>query len=291
MSERWPDDGAELDLGTVAHDDLLLDALGRGGAESDGDDLTAMLAAWRDDVAAGVDELEWVAGTPDPDHAQVRPDAPPAPALAPIRPLPLRRRALRLAAAVAAALVLVTGLGIGSRDAGPASPLWSLTKVLHPERAEVRVVEETIARAREAAAAGRFEEARQLVDQARRELAGVGDPAEAARLLAELDAVLGDLTIPACPTWPRCAASTPPPTPLTPPATTSPSGGPASTRPPTPRPAAPRPPTPKPTSKPTPASGGNLLPSLPELPLPTEPKPRPSVSLPELPLPTVDLIG
>ncbi|MGC5019293.1 anti-sigma-D factor RsdA [Micromonospora sp. DT47] len=293
MSERWPDGGEELDLTTVAHDDLLLDALGRGETETDADGLPAMLAAWRADVVADetdadVDGTEVLAVGTGVDRRvdRVRADTPAGPVLASARSRPLRRRALRLAAAVVAALVLATGLGVGSRTAGPSSPLWSLTKVLHPERAEVRAVEDTIDRARDAVAAGRFEEARQLIDQARRDLTRITDPADVARLRADIDAVLRDLAAAACPTWPGCATSPALPTP-SPAAPTA--GGPDATGTPAPRTTAP---APRPAAPaPSPTSGSHLLPSLPGLPLPPAPSPSLLPPLPGLPLPTGDLLG
>ncbi|MER6594493.1 anti-sigma-D factor RsdA, partial [Micromonospora purpureochromogenes] len=204
MTRHEPDSGEQLDLGTVTRDDLLLDALGRGEEGADGDDLAAMLAAWRADVTADVEEtgtsdslpavgthaggrggLDLRSGPYDARAGRVRPRRP-------------RPWALRLAAAVAAVLVLATGLGVGSKNAGPTSPLWSLTKVLHPEQAAVRTVEQSIARARDAVAAGRLDNARHWVDQAQQDLTSVTDPADAARLRAEIDAVLRDLAAASC---------------------------------------------------------------------------------------------
>ncbi|MBQ0897664.1 hypothetical protein KBX37_32225, partial [Micromonospora sp. U56] len=168
---------------------------------------------------------------------------------------------------------------------GPTSPLWSLTKVLHPEQAAVRTVEQSIARARDAVAAGRLDDARHWVDQAQQDLTSVTDPADAARLRAEIDAVLRDLAAASCPGWPRCA----PPAPPAPAAsTTSSPSAPA----PAPPPTAPASPSARPS--PRPSSGSGLLPSLPSLPkLPLPPAPSPSLlpPLPELPLPTGDLLG
>ncbi|WP_225853501.1 hypothetical protein [Micromonospora sp. AMSO31t] len=285
MSERWPDGGEDPDLTTVAHDDLLLDVLGGGGGwEADVDGLTAMLAAWRADLTADEENAD-MTGThglhsrTDVHYPVDRVGADTAsghfPASAPSRPF--MRRALRLAAAVAAALVLVTALGVGSRNAGPNSPLWPLTKVLHPERADVRDAERTIARARAAVEARRFEEARQLIGQAQQDLTRITDVAEAARLRADIDAVLDHLTAQAsCPTLPQCA-SIPTPSPVT--STASPQAtrgqAPGTTT------SAPRPAAPTPSSN----SRSRPLPPTPELPLP--PTPTPSVLLP---LPTGDLV-
>ncbi|MFC4017114.1 hypothetical protein ACFOW4_04040 [Micromonospora sp. GCM10011542] len=280
MSERRRDD-EELDLAVVARDDATLDALGRDEAVADGDLLTEMLTAWRAEVVADTADADtriYAVGTSGGrDHVDL-----PAPALpsatGPARSRPPRRRAWRLAAAVIAALVLATGLGVGSRNAGPTSPLWSLTRVLYPERADVSSVEYTIAQARDAAAAGRLDEARQLIEQARRELARVTDPTDAARLRAEIDAVLRDLAIPACPTWPRCGTA--PASPALPPAASTPAGP----RPSSPAPRTTAPARPPAAPAPSPSTRPELLPSLPGLPPP--PLPGPSV-LPSLPSPSV----
>ncbi|MEV4489874.1 hypothetical protein AB0K04_07155 [Micromonospora coxensis] len=334
MNERRGGDGEELDLTTIAGDDLLLDALGRGRRQPDGDEVGAMLVAWRDDLTTGTDDdrhdtpatecpaVPTRADTPTPDDTDtpehpalpvragtrapdgtdmpaaerparpVRADSPApdvTPAVAPARRRPLRRAGLRLAAAVVAALVVATGIGIGSRDAGPSSPLWSLTKVLHPERAQIRVIEDTIDRAREAVAAERFDEATQLIDQARRDLARVGDPAEADRLRADLDRLQAEIdaaqreaSAPPCPAWPQCATAPPPSASRTP--APAPPGR---TGTPTPRATAGQPPAaPSPSSPASPSSDGGILPPLPSLPLPTV-----LPSLPGLPLPSVDLPG
>ncbi|MEV0809315.1 anti-sigma-D factor RsdA [Micromonospora sp. NPDC050200] len=287
-SGHGPDGGEELDLTPVTRDDLLLDALGRGEEGTDDDTLASMLAAWQADLTADVDgvgasSVLLAVGT-DTDRrvGRVGGDLPAAAGRARSRrPGPW---VLRLAAAVAAVMVLATGLGVGSRNAGPTSPLWSLTKVLHPEQAAVRTVEDTIGRAREAVAAGRLDEARQLVDQAQRELVPVTDPADVTRLRAEIDAVLRDLAAPGCPTWPQCA--TPPA--LTPAASTT-TGSPRGTP-------SPAPPATRPASPPAePTSRTDPLPSLPRLPLPPAPSPSvlsplPGLPLPGLPLPTGGLL-
>ncbi|MFC4147367.1 anti-sigma-D factor RsdA [Micromonospora mangrovi] len=333
MSERWPDGGGEeLDPGVIAHDDLLLDALGRGGPVVEPDDVTALLAAWHADVTAGDDTVTplsdtvtrpsdgvddtatWVgAAAPHtldpapralgvdarPGVAHVRAGTPDRPAR--LRPArggagrggpgrrPFGRRAARLAATALAALVLVAGLGVGTRNAGPASPLWALTKVLHPERAEVLAIEHTIGEARAAVAAGRFDDARQLIDRAARDLARVTDPTDVARLRAEIDGVRRDLAaVDGCPTWPRCASTSPVPTRPSP--ATSAAGTPAVTHPPRPRTTAPRPVPAAPAPAPSPTSSSGSGP-LPPLPLPSVLGPSVLPSLPGLPLPTGDLLG
>ncbi|TDB76753.1 anti-sigma-D factor RsdA [Micromonospora sp. KC723] len=179
MREHRPDGGEELDLATIARDDRLLDALGRGEPVPAGDDLASMLAAWHADLGA------------DPQEAP--PAVDPWAATPAATPARLGGRFLRVAAAVVALAALAVGLGVASRTAGPGSPLWSLTRVLYPGQAEVRSVEDSLVRARAAVDSGQLDNARQLVDRARGDLPAIDDPATTARLGAELDAVHRDL--------------------------------------------------------------------------------------------------
>ncbi|MEU5948466.1 anti-sigma-D factor RsdA [Micromonospora sp. NPDC047465] len=273
MSEQTRYGGEELDLATIARDDELLDALGRGEPGPAGDDLAAMLAAWRDEVADG-DALRPDA---DDDHG-LRPIAGGGHTFRPAveaasarraRSAVLGRGVLRLAAAViAVVVVLSTGLGVGSRHAGPSSPLWSLTRVLYPEQADVRLVEHTIQRARTAATAGRVDEARALVEEARTELTAIDDPAAVRRLSAELDSLQHALLDPV-------ATPGAPSTDPVPPAPTGDGG---------PTPASPAPPQPG-RSGPDPSPAPGLAVPLPELPgLPSlRPEPVPPTRVPVLP--------
>lgn len=271
MTGRTPGDGDEaMDLGTIARDDALLDALGRGEPAPDDDALAGLLAAWRSDLAE--------------EPTGVRPAAPDVAEEVPARPAVRRPRpwTLRLAAAAFALLALVSGLGISSRDAGPGSPLWSLTKLLHPQQAEERGIEDTIDRARAALDAGRLDDADALIAQARRDLARVEDPAAVTRLGAALDVLARDLAAARGVTAPPSAAPA-----GTAPATPVPTAVPSPTRTGTPRPGpatsagSPRPGT---SSSPAPADSP-LLP-LPRLPLPSV---SVSVSVPGLPLPGLPL--
>ncbi|MEU2614733.1 hypothetical protein ABZ570_24585 [Micromonospora sp. NPDC007271] len=288
MRRRTPGGGEEaMDLEVLARDDMLLDALGHGEAAPTDDDLAVLLAAWRADLADGA-----------PEPANLRPPAPngDAPAV-PLRPAgrSLRPRpwALRLAAAGVALLALVSGLGIGSRSAEPGSPLWSLTKLLYPQQAEVRVVEQTIAEARAALAAGRLDHARQLADQAHGELTAVTDPSAVDRLRGELDALSAELTGTSTTVAQTAAPSSPAPT-LRP--TGSPSRPSAATSAPGPAPSRPGTPPAEPSGSPSRAQSP-LLP-LPQLPLPLPSSPLPSSPLfspplsprPKQPLPTGDLL-
>ncbi|MGC1213408.1 MAG: hypothetical protein WA890_19330, partial [Micromonospora sp.] len=204
MTQRTPGGGDEaMDLEILARDDVLLDALGRGEEPPVDDDLATMLAAWHADIADGAPEPTAVRQPAPTAAAPVEAPAPLRPA--PRRPLRSRPWAVRLAAAVVAVAALTAGLGISSRTAGPTSPLWSLTKLLYPQQAEVRMVEDTIAQARAALAAGRLDAAQHFVDEARGALSGIDDPGTRDRLGSELDALAGRITA-------ARAAATPAPT-------------------------------------------------------------------------------
>lgn len=277
MTERTPaGDEQPMDLAPVAGDDLLLDALGRGDEPPAGDGLAVMLGAWRAEVDA--DEAA-PTGDVEPIRTAVAALGDPEPGRDPDRTRRswwVGRQAPRLAAAAIAIVGLTTGLAVGSQHAGPTSPLWSLTKVLYPEQAEVRGVEYTIDRARSALAAGRFDEARALIDDARSHLPRIADPATAARLGAELDALSRELP-----------AATPAPPPANQPTPPTPSSGPVATS----GPAA----TEAPAPAPPPASGRNDQPPIIPVPsLPPPPAPIPSLlptPLPGLSLPTGPLLG
>lgn len=275
MSERRSDDGEQLDLATISRDDQLLDAIARGERAPDGDDLAMMLAAWHGELGDGGSDADSDARTVDDrprrNHRRVRARRSPL----------LGRRILRLAAAALAVVALATGLGAGSRSAGPTSPLWSLTKVLHPQQAQVREVEHTMERARAAAAEGQLDEARELLHQAGGELSDVRDPAAVTRLRAELDALLGELTLAVTP-------PSPPGLPIQPTPTTPSLGTPTATRPPGTRsmPAAPE--TSVPSRRTSPLEDLPLPPP-PSLPAPL-PIPPVRETLPALPLPTGGLL-
>ncbi|MDO3705034.1 anti-sigma-D factor RsdA [Micromonospora sp. C28SCA-DRY-2] len=267
MTEQRPQGGDELDLATIARDDQLLDALGRGEPAPAGDDVAAMLAAWRADLDNADDE------------PVLRPAVQPPPAAPASRPAAFGQRVLRLAAAVVVLVAIATALGVASRTAGPSSPLWSLTKVLHPQQAQVRTVEDTIDRARVALSAGRLAEAAQLVEQARDDLAGVDDRALATRLRAELDALHRELL----------AALTPPPAPATAAPAPAPTDG-GSAPPAAPGPVGSPPPASPPAAGEPDPPRVLPLPSLPTL-LPSEGLPPLLPSLPGLPLPTGNPLG
>ncbi|WP_426511336.1 hypothetical protein ACPPVO_12350 [Dactylosporangium sp. McL0621] len=190
----------------------------------------------------------------------------------------------RTFAAVAAALVILAGLAVGAERSGPNGPLWPLTQVLYPEQAHARAAEQAIAEAADAIAAGRYDDARRLLDTAANEAAQVDNPGTRQRLLDRIADLRSQLPPPAPAAATPSATSAPPPTteaaPDTPTpapgATTAggnPGGGGGATN--------------------TPGNGGDgqiipglptqIVPTGPVLPLPTQILP----SVPGLPLPTL----
>lgn len=164
-------------------DDQLLDLLGRGdlpeGVPDEVDQLDGLgtaLAAWRRDVAADIPvsalDLE----------ALEEPAAPTVMAR-------WRRRLL----AAGAALALAGGGGAvaaAAAGAGPDSPLWPITQLIYPDRAESRVaelqVEELVERARAAADDQRYDDAAHLLEEAEPLIARVLAPADQERLQDEI---------------------------------------------------------------------------------------------------------
>ncbi|MFB9237569.1 hypothetical protein ACFFWC_18770 [Plantactinospora siamensis] len=316
MNEHIPTgDGQPVEPMTLTEDDLLLDALGSGGEPPADDPVAALLSAWRAELDADgtldTDGTLDADGTLDTDG--MPPSAPaatepgaggragegPTGSTGPTRggaavPSPRRRTGpgragparwrRRSAVAVAAAVVAVSGLGlaVGSHRAGPTSPLWTLTRLLYPQEAQVRDVEYTLDRAEAALAAGRYGEARGLLDKAAAQLPGLSDRAAAARLAERLAALRRRLPaeppVPGSPAGPSAAPR--------PSAARSASGGtPRATNPPSAAPHAP------PSGRGRTPSPGPLLP-LPSLP--ASPGPVPSLlptQLPKLPLPTGRLLG
>jgi len=250
-------------LDVLHADDLLLDALGRGGNAPAGDDIAALLAAWRTDLA-------------DDDEPADEP-------IAEVIPITRarRRRGVRLGVAAAVVAVVMGGTGVAAAQAGPGSPLWPITHVVNPDRVALMDAESAIADARKAATQGHTADAQRLVERAATLVSKVRDPRDAARLRAELDDVrrlLGTVTAPGGPagTGPTAGVS---PTPGTTPApgSTPGGGGPA--------------PTPGPTGGGggggSGGGGGGGGPT-PVLPIPTLPLPTPSLPLP---LPTLPILG
>ncbi len=193
--------------------------------------------------------------------------------------------------AVAASLVLIAALGgvlVAALHATPGSPLWPISQILNPQRADVLTAQDTLDKARTAIAQHRYADAGRLLDLAQAQISRVRDPQDAARLRAELEALRlqlaelmnGTPTAPLAPTAPATPVPTQPPgaggsqgggggQPGHGP-TTGGGGG-------------------QPGHGPTTGGGGGLVPGLPlpSLPLPSLPVPVPS--LPHLPLPSLPL--
>lgn len=249
-----------VSVAQIAADDRLLDALGRGEPIEDDlatDPAAAMLAAWRDDL-----DLSW-------DEAVD--DAPEEPAPLPAGDPQRKRRLVQAILGAAAAAVFALGLAITAHQAEPGSVLWPVSKVVYPQRAEVKAAEKAIADARAALAEGRPADARSLLATAAEHIARIDDRGTAERLRAEVDALLSTLD---ATTAPPPAAATPAPGTSTPPPApgTSQPGSSGGTKP------APPPEGGDPAPEPSKSSGGLL----PDLPLPT-----PLLPLPPLPLPTL----
>ncbi|MEV4755882.1 hypothetical protein AB0J86_12320 [Micromonospora sp. NPDC049559] len=229
-----PGEESPLDLATLTGDDRLLDALGRGDPPPADEPAAGLLAAWRADldddppawsVDAGLDaDPAWSvgAGLDDgggppvgaagpaadagrtaggrADSAVVR-TARAVPGPGERRPPsapPERRRTgstRRLLTGIAAATVMVAGLGVGAHHAGPASPLWPVVRVVYPQRADVRAIEQDLAAAGTAVADGRYDDARGLLARADSRVGRVRDPQEADRLRGDIARLRADLPI------------------------------------------------------------------------------------------------
>jgi hypothetical protein len=110
---------------------------------------------------------------------------------------PRARWAVRVATGLAAAALVAGGLAVLSEQSGPNSPLWPITKVVHPGKANARLAEGTIRSAQEAAAAGRYDEARRLLDRAAIQAGRIDDPRVARRLLSLIEELRRGLPAPA----------------------------------------------------------------------------------------------
>ncbi|WP_433058710.1 hypothetical protein [Dactylosporangium sp. CS-033363] len=302
-----PDRSAEppVDLATVRADDVLLDALSHGERASDDDALADLLADWHADLSADLptfaldDDAATVALDSLPDVPELRAAGP----VADISDVPetSRRRRFggsgerrpgsglrRTFAAVAAGIVILAGLALGAERSGPDGPLWPLTQVLYPEQAHARAAEQAIADAADAIAAGRFDDARRLLDTATAEANQVDNAGTRQRLLDRIADLRAQLP-PAVPPAASSAPATAQPTPTTAPTEAAPTAG-ATT--------AGGNPGGNPGGGATTGGGGNgnggdggqVIPGLPTQIVPTNPLPLPTqiipTTVPGLPLPT-----
>ncbi len=170
MTRKPSPHGPAPDLATVRADDLLLDALGRGEPAPADDELAAMLGAWRAELSEDVTDV-----TEEDD-------------LAPVRRRRFRSGTYRLVLAGAVVIAAAGGVGVAAAATGtPGSPLWPITQVVNPDRANVLNAQDALDQARQAIAAGRYADAGRLLDTAQGLIARVPAGKDATRLRAELD--------------------------------------------------------------------------------------------------------
>jgi len=182
--------GRPMDLTTLREDDLLLDRLGRGDdladadADADADAVAATLARWR-------------ATLPGDDAADRTNDELLASALAVLQPSRRIGRVARRAAALSVVAALAFGsLAAASEHAGPDSPLWPLTRLMHHDRVEVRAAADAadaadagVSAARAAIDANRYDQASRMLDDAAAAVERMEGAADAGRLREEIAAL------------------------------------------------------------------------------------------------------
>jgi hypothetical protein len=190
--KRSPQD-EPFDLAILQAEELLLDALGRGesasvdaagadrAAASD-DEVGALLAAWRMDLAAEIPQ------TSVADLESVPAVEPVAASVDDPRFKRSGRKSIRVRIAVAACMigVLAGGTAVAVATATPGSPLWPLSQVINPARAHRVAAEDALAQARKAIADKHPDQAERLLNKAAKLIEDVRDPQQAARLRAEL---------------------------------------------------------------------------------------------------------
>lgn len=274
MTDTTPSPSNEaFDLDVIRGDEALLDALGHGETVEPSDSLATLLTGWRADLVAEPPQTSPIRPA-QPDVAGAQPETTPSNAQrrATQPHVRITRRA-RIAAAAAVIAAIAGGTAAAAATATPGSPLWPVSQVIYPARADRIAAEDALAQARRAIDNRNFERARQALDQARALISRVHDPRQAAHLREELQQVTQRLVNAATPNIPPPPTSTAAPVPLT---SSSPAGPPATSGAPTggPGPLLPSPllPGPRTHSNPTP-TGTRLLPSIPPLPslLPTLP--------------------
>lgn len=259
-------DEEPVDLAIVARDAELFEALAAGQAAPRDDEVAAMLAAWRADLVDDIPSVRtpFVTAPPAGGSADGRVSSNGRAGVVPVR---RRHRRARVLAAAAAAVVALGGVTTAAASvAGPDNPLWPITRMIFPDRADSRVAqqeaERTIDRAREAVAESRYSDADKLLNEATALIGQIQDQDAARTLLAEVEAVRG--LLPGLPGVGLPGATTPG-LPGTPQRTPSPTrgtqggGGGGS--------------DPEPTGGGGGGGGGVPLPTLPPLPTPTLPLP------------------
>jgi hypothetical protein len=276
MTNTTPSPSNEpFDLDMIRADDALLDALGRGESVEHSDSLGTLLTAWRADLVAEAPQTSPIRPAQPVDAgAQAEAILGNAQQRAAQPDVRISRRA-RIAVAAAAIAAIAGGTAAAAASATPGSPLWSISQVIYPARADRVAAADALAQARRAIDSRNFERARQALDQAQTLISRVHDTRQAARLRVELQEVR-QLLLSATASSVLPPTSTAAPVPLSsasparsarPPATPgAPTGGPGPLLP------SPLLPGPRQHSNPAP-TGTGLLPSIPPLPslLPTLP--------------------
>jgi Anti-sigma-D factor RsdA to sigma factor binding region len=187
-------------------------------------------------------------------------------------------RGVRLGLVLALVIAAAGGVSVAADRGGPDGPLWTVVRLVDPDRADLREAQDAVAKARKAVEERRYADARTLIDRADGLVAKVRDPIAQAKLRAELDALRHSLPAGVSGVEPGGGASTGPgggpvPGPTTTPAPGQPGGGGKGGS----------------TGTPTPGQtgGGGLLPPL----LPSSPAPLlPTCLLPSI-LPTGPILG
>lgn len=218
---------------TLERDDELLTALSRGVRPDPDDPIIELLADWHADIST------------------------PLPALAPAR---APRRFLRpFLVAAAAAVFALGGTAALAATAQPGSPLWPITKVIYPDRADSRTAAQAAQRlldqAATAVAEHREPDALAALTAAKAQIDLITDPGTRQRLEARWAQLRAALSLSQISTGTPSAAPAP--------------GNPGTA------------PSPAPSHTP---GGGGVVPPLPVPSLPLPSLPVPSLPLPSLPV-------
>ncbi|WP_447004460.1 anti-sigma-D factor RsdA [Saccharothrix isguenensis] len=195
QSDDTPADDTSIepgdDLAGIRADDELLDALGdRAGEQPEslvGDELNALLLAWRQEVD-------------DPPMGELVDTDTAVATIAAARTQPRVRHRFLIPIASAAAVLAIafTGMSLVARDAQPGDTLWGLTRVLYSEHA--RSVEAAVAvkgdldTARAALRDGRYGEARDALLKAGQSLPSVSPDDGKDDLTQKRESLLQELT-------------------------------------------------------------------------------------------------
>jgi hypothetical protein len=205
-----------LGMAMIQADELLLEALGRGEPAGTDDETATLLASWRSDLASDMPKVSTVQIA----NASTAPTAPVSGrGIRPHRQIPTPRRSARASLgariAVAAAIVgaLAGGATVAAANANPGSPLWPITQVMYPARADRVAAENALEQARRAVIDRRFDEAARQLDRAAELISRINDPQLAAQLRAKLQHIRQLLASATTPGSPLPTSSPTPPQP------------------------------------------------------------------------------